>query len=100
MKKGAGDNRPLFIYWLNFALVCAPPAEYPRRLAPPLSLHLPSAYFSFYEGVGDDVLGDGDRVPNQTSYEAVSPLLITCPHCCLASFVFLSTHIYNSGEAG
>lgn len=43
------------------------------------------------------VLGDGDRVPNQASYEAVSPLLISCPHRCLASFVSLSTHqhIYN-----
>lgn len=40
------------------------------------------------------VLGDGDRVPNQTSYEAVSPLLISCPHHCLASFVLLSTQTH------
>lgn len=37
------------------------------------------------------LLGDGDWVPNQTSYEAVSLLLICCPHRCSDSFVFPST---------
>lgn len=38
------------------------------------------------------LLEDGDKVPNQASYEAVSPLLISCPHHCLVSFVFFSTY--------
>ena len=69
-----------------------------------VSLSLPPAIFCLFLSLMREwwwhMLGDGDRVPNQASYEAVSPLLIICPHCCLASFVFSSTHrhICNSGE--
>lgn len=46
------------------------------------------------------VRGDGDRVPNRASYEVVSPVLISCPHRGLASFVFSSSqrYVYSSGE--